>query len=671
MTLIQSLREMWQRHTGEEETPLDGDTPSFVVSLLVHMAVVIALGMIPILTKNNNITLMMVVDPPKEEQVEPELTLPDQFYFSELPSEKVGANSDHGTQMALAQAPVVSEVSVVPTPEDFEVAETGTVELNQMVKVATGPNFNANLAVKGAVGSGTTGASGAVDRITHEILLSLEERKTLVVWVFDQTASLVPQRNTMKERFERIYRELGVIESAGNEAFTRHDDKPLLSSVVSFGNDVRLITKKPTDNIEELKNAVSNLPNDESGNEKIFTAIQDAAKHFAEFRYVKETTGQPERNVMIVAFTDEVGSDQDQVEPTVKICRRYAMPVYVVGVPAPFGRQETMMKWVDPDPKFDQTAQWGRVDQGPESLMPERIKLAFFDSKADEDPIDSGFGPFALTRLCYETGGIYFAVHPNRNVQRAVSRNEVAAYSAHLKNFFDPEIMRPYRPDYVSVDEYKRRLMQNKCRAALVQAATFSQITPMESPKLKFVKRDEGTFSEALSEAQRDAAKLEPKIDQLFEVLKLGEGDREKETTPRWQAGFDLAVGRVLAMKVRTESYNAMLAGAKRGLPVKDKKNNTFTLEPADDITVGSQLAKLGERAKMYLNRVVTDHPDTPWAMLAQQELKEPLGWKWTDSFTDLAPMRAGAGNGNAPAPANDAKMMLEKPAPKRAPPKL
>ena len=109
-----------------------------------------------------------------------------------------------------------------------------------------------------------------------------------------------------------------------------------------------------------------------------------------------------------------------------------AIPVYVIGVPAPFGRKETQMKWIDPDPKFDQSPQWGMVEQGPESLLPERIKLSFAGSKADEEPMDSGFGPYALTRLCFETGGIYFAVHPNRSLTKTVSRGETAAFSSHL-----------------------------------------------------------------------------------------------------------------------------------------------------------------------------------------------------------------------------------------------
>ena len=39
-----------------------------------------------------------------------------------------------------------------------------------------------------------------------------------------------------------------------------------------------------------------------------------------------------------------------------------------------------------------------------------------------------------------------------------------------------------------------------------------------------------------------EAAKLEPIINTLFETLKFGESDRPKESTLRWQAGYDLAM---------------------------------------------------------------------------------------------------------------------------------
>ena len=235
---------------------------------------------------------------------------------------------------------------------------------------ATGLHYAANLAVKGAAGEGTTGAAGAIDRITHEILLSMEERKTLVVWLFDQTESLIPQRQAIRERFVKIYQELGVVESSGNEAFAKHDNKPLLSAIVGFGNSVKIMTDKPTDSLTELKKAVADLPKDDSGTENVFTAIFEAAKRYASFRYSSgdKTSGDkpnPERNVMIVVFTDEAGSDVSKSEETIRMCRRWAMPVYVIGVPAPFGRQEAKMKWVDPDPRYNQEPRWGLVEQGP------------------------------------------------------------------------------------------------------------------------------------------------------------------------------------------------------------------------------------------------------------------------------------------------------------------
>jgi hypothetical protein len=520
--------------------------------------------------------------------------------------------------------------------------------------------------VRGAAGVGTTGAIGAIDRITQDILLSLEERKTLVVWLFDQSGSLTRQRAEINERFDRIYDELGVIEAAGNPAFARHDDKPLLTSVVGFGQKVNFLIDKPTDDLAAIKNAGMEL--DDSGTERVFSAIYTAVEKYRRYR-----SESPIRNIMVVVFTDEVGDDQDGLDNTVNLCRRLEVPVYVVGVPAPFGIDETLVKWVDPDPNYDQTPQWGRVSQGPESLFLERVKLSFVDN-ADPDPMDSGFGPYSLTRLCYETGGIYFSVHPNRNVNRTVGRGETDPFSAHIKHFFDPEVMRRYRPDYLPVKVFLQQANENKSRAALLKTAQMAWTTQLESPRLRFVKVDEAAFATDLVEAQKAAAKLEPMLASLYATLEIGKADRDKETTPRWQAGYDLAMGRVMAARVRAEGYNAMLALAKRGMKFSNDKNNTWVLRHDDEVSTGSQLAKAATDAEAYLQRVVDEHPGTPWALLAAQELKTPLGWKWTDEFTDLSPPpnQTAGNNDNRPRPAtNDQKKMLDKPPPKRPVPKL
>ncbi len=668
MSVVQESCDQRYIPTSPVEPLLDGDTWAFGASLLVHVALLVALGFSTYL-QETPIREALVIQAPVEPQLEErEVHLPEDFFMNDHPTPEVGANSTAESDMALSAAEVLSQISDIPSPADLHPVEIAKLEVNNTIEVATGLRID-HLPVRGAAGEGITGAVGAIDRITQDILLSLEERPTLVLWLFDQSGSLTRQRASIHERFDRVYHELGVIEAAGNPAFKRHDDKPLLTSVIAFGDQVNFLTHKPTDSLSEIKAAVAEIKQDDTGVERVFTAIYMAVEKYRKYR-----TESPIRNIMVVVFTDEAGDDQAGLDKTVNLCRRLEVPVYVVGVPAPFGREETLVKWVDPDPAYDQSPQWGAVSQGPESLFPERVKLRFMDDQ-DPDPLDSGFGPFALTRLCYETGGIYFAVHPNRNVNRQVGRQETDPFSAYIKHFFDPEAMRKYRPDYVPAKHYLQLVNQNKARSALLNAAQLTWLNQLEEPRLRFVKRDEAQLATELADAQKVAAKLEPQLASLYETLHVGVSDRGKETSPRWQAGFDLAIGRVLAAKVRAEGYNAMLAAAKRGLKFTNDKNNTWILRHDQEVSTGSQLAKDAKQAEAYLQRVVTEHPGTPWALLAEKELQTPLGWKWTEQFTDLSPPRntVAAGNNNAPPrPAqNEQKKMLPPPTPKRPIPKL
>lgn len=675
MSVFRNLRQWWQITTGEEETPFDSDVLSFFVSLVLHVALVAALAYVVIPVQEVQPELVIVSDPPLE-VVEDIVLAPEDFAVSDIPVDEVGAGSKLGEGMAISLAPEIAPVTDVPIPVDTDPSPVAEFEINNTFDVPSAIAVDKMIAIKGTAGEGATGAEGAVDRLTYEILQSLDDNKTLVVWLFDQSPSMIKQRATVNERFERIYRELGIVEAAGTSAFKKHEEKPLLTSVMCFGGDVKWMTKEPTDNLAEIQEAVAKIPADDSGDEMTFTAVLKAAQKYASYR----NPGKDKRNVMLVVFSDEIGSDaNEKLDITVKTCRRMAMPVYVVGVPAPFGQRETQVKWVDPDPKFDQTPQWGVVEQGPESLFPEFVQIGSGRVAFEESaPIDSGFGPFALTRLCYETGGIYFTVHSSRNSERAVTKASIQPFEAHLKYFYDPERMRRYKPEYVSFDESKKRVQQNKCRTQLVIASQASLVGEMEDPQLRFPKRDEGQFSESLTRAQRAAALLEPRIDQMFEILKVGEQDRAKEITPRWQAGYDLAMGRVLAAKVRTESYNAMLAAAKRGLKPVDPKTNVWKLEPADTVTVGSQMSQMADKAKMYLKRVATDHAGTPWAHLAEKELATPIGWKWTEEYDPPPPpppkMNPAPNNPPPPPPArprDEQKMMLDRPATRPVPKKL
>ena len=663
--LIQRLRVWWQNRTGDEETPFDGDVPAWAISTLVHLLLLLVVALIPVLFSKEELTLTVSLPLALEEE------FPEEFQFDTEPPAEIGANSVSGIDAGPFEALDISMPLETPAPELSETALGDIQPPDTTIDLLEQEGIKENRSIKG-MGVTATGASGAIDRITQEILLSLEQRKTLVVWLFDQSRSLDHQRKAIYDRLDRIYEELRVIESSNNPAFQKHDDKPLLTAVVAFGRKISLRTRTPTDNLAVIKRAVALIEGDGDGTELTFSAIFMAANKFKSYREPDPIDREPKRNVMIVVFSDEAGDDQEYLDKAINVCRRYEMPAYVVGVPAPFGRKEALVKWVDPDPKFKQRPDWGVVTQGPESALRERLQLRFSGSGGEPAAIDSGFGPYGLTRMCYETGGIYFAVHPNRESRGAVSRGQTARFSAHLQHFFDPEVMRPYRPDYVTRKEYLSRLAANKARAALVGAAERSVVTPLERPRLRFPKRSEAALVKALSKAQHAAAKAAPQVDLLHEMLRRGAADRDKETVPRWQAGYDLAMGRAAAAKVRVDGYNAMLARAKLGMAFADPRNDTWLLVPSDNIGADSRLEKLVERARFYLNRVGSEHAGTPWSLLAQRELKEPLGWRWQEIRTGVNQPRPTRIAGVRPRPPrDDRRRVLKRPKPKRPVPKL
>lgn len=662
--------EAWGDEEFADEPLSTGDqTTALVGSVLVHLIVILMLALLPLSTSTDEEAVVIVSSRPRYEE---EARLIEEVTYSEIPHDEIGANSVDQFEMAAASAEMFAEVAEIPSPVELLPTELGQIMVNNTFTQAVAP-LDRLENQKGKVGQGTQGVSGAVDRITFEILQSVEQRPTLVVWLFDQSGSLHRQRKQIRDRFDRIYEELGVVAESQLGPLRRNENEvPILTSIIGFGSGVTLYTEQPTDDLQEIKSIVDSIQVDSSGVERVFAAVDSAANEFKSYRRSRGPNG-PQRNVMFVVVTDERGDDTDKLEPAIASCRKWGISVSVIGVPSPFGQETTLVKYVDPDPEFDQTPRWAEVDQGPESLLPELVRVGFTGNFGQEPVIDSGFGPYALTRLCYETGGIYFAVHPNRNVSRQIRRREIDAYAADLEYFFDPAVMSRYRPDYLSATDYLQRVSASPLRQALVAAARMQPAAGLSRPRTRFVKRNDAQLVGELNVAQQDAARLEPNLNRIAQTLEPGLSARESETSPRWEAGFDLALGRVLAQKVRTETYNAMLAKAKRGMAFADPKHNTWVLKPSDEISVGSKWEREADEATALLNRVVSEHAGTPWALLAKQELGEPIGWEWTEEFTDLAPpaTQMPGNNNNNPRPPQDDQKRMIKQLPKRPVPKL
>jgi len=594
--------------------------------------------------------------------------------FEDMMAEETGADGESDDSIDEAElAMTVIDIEADAPEDDFDLdfSEDGFLSTG-IDGMEDGAEAFAEIATKGDAGTAVAAASGAVDRVSEEIIESLENNKTLVVWLFDQSGSLLEQRTQIMKRLDKVYQDLEASGLLGDQDQDVLQNHRLLTDVIAFGNKVNSMLKQPTPRYDLASEAIGEIELDTTGVEKVMEAVTLAANKYKWMHKIDSDTKKRKRNVRFIVVSDEAGDDGDRTDTAVKICRANQIPVYVIGVPAPFGRQQTDVKWVDPDPNFDQSPQVAKVSQGPESLMAERLQLDLTGEVGDLEMIDSGFGPFNLTRLCYETGGTYFAVHPNRRSNRGVRWAEVSNYSAFLRHFFDSKTMKAYRPDYVSRNAYQSALKKSPMRSSLVRAAAFTSAGTLATPLLQFPNYDEAQFVRLVSRAQRDAAIIEPRLNQLFEILKAGEASRENESSLRWQAGYDLAIGQALSAKVRAETYNMMLAMVKTSMKFEapknedTPKNNTWLLSPADTVTTGSRSEKLANKAKAYLQRVVDKHPETPWAMIAQRELNIPIGWKWRQTYTVPPEERERRRRD----PSSPKKEMKER-APRRAPPKL
>ncbi|MCG8585653.1 MAG: VWA domain-containing protein, partial [Pirellulales bacterium] len=347
------IRRFLQKYTGTDETPLDGDTPAWFISLMVHLLLLVAFTLLFFRHPEQEVVVLNAA-PVEDELIEEEL--PDDFAVSETPQETIGADS-HTIEdsSALSEAAVLDEISDPISPP--EITDTGELVFETPTFNPTGIEFNDQQFTPGSTGVGTTGAVGAIDWITQRVLESLDERETLVIWMFDASVSLALQREQVREKFDTIYRELGVIEANGAPVFEKYTEKPLLTVVGSFGEKVEFLTPKPTDDLQAIKDAVQNINIDRNGVENVFNAVGSSVDRYKRYR----TTANPRRNVMVVVFTDEVGDDVQDLEPTIRKCRNAAVPVYVVGVPAPFGRSEVEIKYIDTDPTNNQKPQCASV----------------------------------------------------------------------------------------------------------------------------------------------------------------------------------------------------------------------------------------------------------------------------------------------------------------------
>jgi len=607
-----------------------GDVPAWGISLGVHLIALFLLSTLTYVTGGlmEDSLITSVLDEEFDER---------EYQFDATVADMVGNGSDVNTLSASQSA-----AQIVKSDPQQEMRQQLEEEL--LVPEAA-PSTSVTAPPEGEVASivETTGTSekvggveGSIDRMTFEIMNSLKERPTLAVWLFDESGSLSLRREEIANRFETVYGQL--------DSLKAEKAAPLKTAIVGFGKNINFYTPEPTTDVAKCVNLVKGIKDDESGVEMVFTAVgQIVAKWSKKYR-----SAQEKHNCMVIIVTDERGDDfidkdgrnVSAFEEKMAYVVKSGFRVFCIGNAAPFGRQKGFVRWTWSDGYSEDIP----VDQGPESPQMEVIDLPFWGARGvDAARVSAGLGPYALTRLCAETGGLYLIADDTRGKE------------------FDSFVMKDYQPDYRPVRLYQQDVSRSVTKQALLAAAELTRNAQVAAPQLAFRADSDNAVRTEADAAQRPAAILEQRVNEIISVLEKGEKDRSKLKEPRWRAAYDLAMGRALAMQARIQGYKLLLAQMKVSPKTFEKQgNNTWYLRANGEITTGPAVRKIATRAIEYLTRVVDDHPGTPWAYLAEVELSQQMGWAWEEGQINYAAM--GQMNGDSK---NNQVLFLEEEDPK------
>mgnify|MGYP003325220379 CR=1 FL=1 len=483
--------------------------------------------------------------------------------------------------------------------------------------------------VTGEVGRVVEGYGAALGQMTQELVRLMRESKVHVVWMFDESESMKDDQKEIRERFHKVYEELGLVQK--HDSKLKASDEILLTTVVSFGERVTELTQKPTSNVDEIRKAIDNIKVDESGKENTCAAIMSAVSKY------QAGAVRQKRKLVVILVTDESGDDGQLVEETIDRCKKSDTPVYVLGHYSVFGYPYARMSWVDPKYKL---THWLQINRGPETPFPECLQFDGLHGRWDV--FSSGFGPYEQVRIAKETGGIFFMLP-------GTEANLAGAGSLEQRKF-DLLDMREYLPDLSSRVDYAMQRSSSRFREAQWQVIV--KLNPHLDKELnmqehqysldpaKFATQGKVTFDRAV----RAMGMLNEAVKVLDDVKKL----REREQSQRWRANYDLMHAQCLAYRVRLFQLLISLDAHQKVKPIpKDPKNNFWDihrvatlLEPDKEQVRATrvdmaELKKQHELAKAEFQEVIKNHPRTPWARRAAWELSPGFGMKFVESFWD------------------------------------
>lgn len=186
-----------------------------------------------------------------------------------------------------------------------------------------------------------------------------------------------------------------------------------------------------------------------------------------------------------------------------------------------------------------------------------------------------------------------------------------------------------YKPDYQDLDSLKATLADKPLRKAVFDALALLD-KHERSLRMSFLANaNVEVFRKEILHEQENLAIADQELFEFKEKLDKVRAEFYEKETPRWQANFDLVYARYLGRLALYREYNFVLGNKLRKDPTlqNPEKNNGWKIVPSDKMQQKETRDLARERDKV-LERILKEHPGTPWEFLAERERATSLGLK-------------------------------------------
>ncbi len=439
-------------------------------------------------------------------------------------------------------------------------------------------------------------------------LPEVEAGRCLFVWLFDESRSMKDDQQLIRRRVDDLYADLAV----GGPAGARR----VLTGVASFGRDLHVLLAQPTADVARIREAIDRVPVDLSGDENVLRAINGALSEFGPYarRYA--------RSLVIVLVTDEAGDDdatpKDGASPLeLTVARMKAMKATLVVFGDEAGGLNYAREYV-----FDPAAPpgmrtWSWVNRGIDSAFAEMFPYDYLFRATERVP--SGFGPWALSRLCRESGGTYFLL------RRAGARGY--DYGKLLEGYV-PELGARLEIAGLNARHPARRLMMQ----LLDGWAAFGARD--ESPLTGYFNAGEPgrrQMAAAMKSVDERLAFVNEGIRRLDALANVSFAD--SPSAARWEANRDLFRAQLRKMRFQLTQVKLALADLARGERIPPAGDGGWhvgfdraAVLRGDDATMKEEL----DAVRALYQQVIERHAGTPWEAFARSEMRSMRAYSIT-----------------------------------------